>query len=168
VDASYAPIVSLSVAARRLGYRVAFRLLQLRWRLLRPVQEGVKCMITDGDRLLLVRHTYGSRAWELPGGSSHRDESPLVTAQREMEEELGLGDAPWRLCGELRGRTYGRHDRIHVVAAEVRDPVLRVDPVEIEAVAWFERERLPLWTGPLLDPVVRGAAHYAFGAPQAN
>jgi 8-oxo-dGTP pyrophosphatase MutT (NUDIX family) len=168
VVASYAAIVSLSIAARRLGYRVAFRLLQLRWHLLRPVQEGVKCMITDGDRLLLVRHTYGSRAWDLPGGGSRRGESPLVTARREMEEELGLGDAPWRRCGELRGRLYGRHDQIHVVAAEVHDPVLRVDPVEIDAVAWFARDRLPLWTGPLLEPVLTGAAPYAFDDPPAG
>jgi 8-oxo-dGTP pyrophosphatase MutT (NUDIX family) len=155
--------VPLSIAARRLGYRLAFRLLQVRWYLLRPVQEGVKCLITDGERLLLVRHTYGSRAWDLPGGSTRSGELPLTTARREMEEELGLGDAAWRLCGELRGRLYGRRDRIHVIAAEVHDPVLRVDPVEIEAVAWFHRDRLPLWTGPLLAPVLTGAAPYAFG-----
>jgi 8-oxo-dGTP pyrophosphatase MutT (NUDIX family) len=165
VVASYALVVPVSIAAKRLGYRVAFRLLQLRWLLLHPVQEGVKCLITDGEALLLVRHTYGSRAWELPGGASRHGESPLDTAQREMDEELGLGDAPWRPCGELRGRLYGRHDRIHVVAAEVHDAQLRVDPVEIEAAAWFDRDRLPLWTGPLLDPIVRGAAPYAFGDP---
>ena len=162
--------MSLSIAARRLGYRLAFRLLQVRWHLLHPTQEGVKCMITDGGKLLLVRHTYGSRAWDLPGGASRPYEPPLQTARREMEEELGLGAADWRPCGELRGRLYGRHDRIHVIAAEVHDPVLRVDPVEIEAAAWFDRDRLPLWTGPLLDPIVTGAAPYAFGdgAPAAG
>jgi 8-oxo-dGTP pyrophosphatase MutT (NUDIX family) len=157
--------VSLSIAAQRLGYRVAFRLLQLRWRLLHPVQEGVKCLITDGNRLLLVRHTYGSRAWDLPGGASRHGEAPLQTARREMGEELGLADAPWRPCGELRGRLYGRHDRIHVVAAEVSAPTLHIDPIEIDVAAWFERDRLPLWIGPLAAPILRDAAPYAFGDP---
>jgi 8-oxo-dGTP pyrophosphatase MutT (NUDIX family) len=154
--------VPLTIALQRLGYRFAFRLLQVRWLALRPVQEGVKCVITDGDRLLLVRHTYGSRAWDLPGGATRDGETPIATARREMEEELGLGDAPWRPLGELRGRLYGRHDRVHVIAAEVRDPTLRIDPVELEVVAWFDRDRLPLWTGPLLTPILDGAAPYAF------
>ena len=157
-----------AIALQRLGYRVAFRMLQVYWFVLRPVQEGVKCLITDGDRLLLVRHTYGSRAWDLPGGATRDGESPMATARREMEEELGLGDVPWRPLGELRGRLYGRHDCIHVLAAEVHDPVLRVDPVDIAAATWFARDRLPLWTGALLDPIVREAAPYAFGDPPAE
>ena len=82
-----------TVPLKRLGYRVAFRGLQVRWAIQRPVTSGVKCLITDGDRVLLVRHTYGPRAWDIPGGRTKRGEDPLTTARREMEEELGLGDA---------------------------------------------------------------------------
>lgn len=145
-----------SVPIKRLAYRVAFRLLQVRWVVQRPVTEGVKCLITDGDRVLLVRHTYGPRAWDLPGGRSKRGEDPLETARREMEEELGLGDAGWRAHGQLRGTIYRRRDRISVVHADVSAPELRVDPVEIEAAAWFERDRLPLWISPFVGPVLAG------------
>jgi len=146
------------VPVRRLGYRIAFRALQLRWAVQRPVTVGVKCLITDGDRVLLVRHTYGSRAWDLPGGRSRRGEDPVATARREMQEELGLGDADWTPHGELRGRIYGRRDHIHVVRAAVSSADLRVDPVEIEAVAWFARDRLPLWVTPFVGPVLAGDA----------
>lgn len=146
-----------TVPLRRLGYRIAFRALQVRWALQRPVMVGVKCLITDGDRVLLVRHSYGSRAWDLPGGRSRRGEDPLATARREMEEELGLGDAAWERHGQLRGRIYRRRDQIQVVHAEVAAPALRVDPVEIEAAAWFERDRLPLWVSPFVGPVLAGA-----------
>lgn len=145
-----------TVTLKRLGYRLAFRMLQVRWALARPVTEGVKCLITDGERVLLVRHTYGPRAWDLPGGRGRRGEDPLATARREMEEELGLGHVVWRPHGELRGRTYGRRDEIKVVRAEVPPAALRVDPVEIEAVAWFERDRLPLWISPFVGPVLAG------------
>jgi len=154
---AYAPwAMPSTVPLRRLGYRIAFRLLQLRWALQQPVAEGVKCLIVDGDRVLLVRHTYGSRVWDLPGGRSRRGEDPVLTARREMEEELGLGDAAWERHGELRGRTYRRRDEIHVVLARVSSPALRVDPVEIEAAAWFERDRLPLWVSPFVGPVLAG------------
>jgi 8-oxo-dGTP pyrophosphatase MutT (NUDIX family) len=146
--------VELSVTLRRLGYRLAFRLLQLRWVLLRPRVEGVKCLIADGERVLLVRHTYGARAWDLPGGTSRRGEAPAATAAREMAEELGLGGLGWRPLGELRGRMYRRHDVIHLLGTEVDHPSLRVDPGEISVVAWFERDRLPLWRSPLLEPII--------------
>jgi 8-oxo-dGTP pyrophosphatase MutT (NUDIX family) len=145
-----------SVPLRRLCYRAAFRLLQLRWALQRPVAEGVKCLIIDGEQVLLVRHSYGSREWDLPGGRTRRGEDPVATARREMQEELGLGDAAWTPHGELRGRIYRRRDQIHVVRARVAAPALRVDPVEIEAVAWFERDRLPLWVSPFVGPVLAG------------
>jgi 8-oxo-dGTP pyrophosphatase MutT (NUDIX family) len=146
-----------TVPLRRLGYRLAFRMLQLRWIVQRSVTVGVKCLITDGERVLLVRHSYGPRTWDLPGGRSRRGEDPLATARREMEEELGLGDADWELHGELRGRSYRRRDQIHLVRATVSSPALRVDPVEIEAAAWFERDRLPLCVSPFVGPVLAGA-----------
>lgn len=154
--AAYAPPVPPLVRLRRLGYRLAFRVLQVRWLLSHPDQRGVKCVITDGDRLLLVRHTYGMRAWDLPGGRTRRCESALATTRREMEEELGLGDAPWHELGELRGRLYRRRDTIHILGAEVSAPTLRVDPVELEAAAWFDRDRLPLWVTPYVRPTLDG------------
>ncbi len=152
----YAANVTLSVTLQRLAYRVAFRLLQVRWVLLRPEQRGVKCLITDGDRVLLVRHSYGPRVWDLPGGRGHRGEPPLETARREMEEELGHGDAPGRRLGTLRGRSYGRHDHIDVIAAELPAPRLRVDPVELEETRWFPRDALPSPRSGFVDPILHG------------
>ncbi|MGH2910358.1 MAG: NUDIX hydrolase [Solirubrobacteraceae bacterium] len=149
-----------TVALQRLGYRLAFRVLQLRWAVQRPVTEGVKCVISDGDRVLLVRHSYGPAAWDLPGGRSRRGEDPLATTRREMEEELGLGDSDWQPHGTLRGRIYRRRDKIHVMRAEVSSPDLRVDPVEIDAVAWFETGRLPLNVSPFVGPVLAGDAGF--------
>lgn len=152
--APYAAAVPSTIPLRRAGYRVAFRLLQVRWRLLHPRLEGVKCLISDGERVLLVRHTYGSRAWDLPGGMSRRGESPAATARREMAEELGLPPLPWTTLGALRGRMYGRHDAIALVGAEVHDPPLHLDPGELTAAAWFHRGRLPLWRSRLLEPII--------------
>ena len=50
-------------------------------------------------RVLLVRHTYGSRGWDLPGGSMKRGEAPVNAARREMHEELGVTIDDWRSLG---------------------------------------------------------------------
>ena len=145
---------------RRWGYRVAYRILQLYWLLASPDQRGVKCLLTDGDRVLLVRHTYGSRAWDLPGGSLKRDELPLSAARREMEEELGQGDADWVSLGAIRGRMHRRHDAIEVFGAEVSRPDLRLDLGELAVAAWFEVDRLPLEVGPYVAPIIAGTRRY--------
>ena len=62
---------------------------------------GVKCVLTDGDRVLLVRHTYGPREWDLPGGGVKRGERPATTARREMHEELGSKIDDLRDAGEV-------------------------------------------------------------------
>jgi 8-oxo-dGTP pyrophosphatase MutT (NUDIX family) len=147
-----------TVPLKRLAYRAAFRGLQVRWAIQRPVTAGVKCLITDGDQVLLVRHTYGDRRWDLPGGRSKRGEDPVTTARREMQEELGLGDAAWHPHGELRGTIYRRRDEIHVVHASVSSPTLQVDPVEIASTCWFARDRLPLSVSPFVGPVLAGVS----------
>ena len=123
-------------------------MLALVWLLARIRRSGVKCLITDGDRVLLVRHSYGSRAWDLPGGAGRRGESAPAVARREMAEELGIDITTWRELGTLRS-VRGRH-HVRVLTAEVSAPMLQLDSVELQTAAWFDRDRLPLWTSPLL------------------
>lgn len=147
----------LSIRARRLGYRIAFRLLQVAWFVRRPRKSGVKCLITCGGEILLVRHTYGARAWDLPGGAIKRGEPPLDAARREMEEELGLGSASWHPAGELRGCDSFRHDVIHCYRADLPEPTVRPDPVELATTGWFAPDTLPSQLAHYVRPVLEQA-----------
>jgi 8-oxo-dGTP pyrophosphatase MutT (NUDIX family) len=146
--------VSLTLRIRRLGYRLAFRSLQVFWFVARPRKEGVKCLVTDRDRVLLVRHTYGRRSWDVPGGSIKRRESPLSAAHREMSEELGLDGAHWAEIGQVRGRLDYRRDIIHCFRTELTAPVLTLDRVELETAEWFPRADLPADLAPYVDEIV--------------
>jgi 8-oxo-dGTP pyrophosphatase MutT (NUDIX family) len=146
-----------TIRARRLVYRVAAQLL----RFLRPLVPidwgGVKCVLTDGDRVLLVRHTYGSRQWDLPGGGRHRGERSIDAARREMHEELGLQIDNWRELGRLLARTERHRQTIDVFGAELSSPALELDLGEIQVAAWFARDRLPLDTARFVAPILTGA-----------
>lgn len=133
----------LPVPVRRFGYRSAYAALRVYWFLFRPTMSGVKCVLTDGDRVLLVRHTYGPRAWDLPGGSVKSGEAPVSAAQREMYEELGVSVDSWRLFGELRAVIDHRRDHVHLFQAELESPRLNIDRGELRAAGWFRRTELP-------------------------
>jgi 8-oxo-dGTP pyrophosphatase MutT (NUDIX family) len=154
---TYPQPMSPAIRARRLAYRIAAVLL----RVLRPLVPidwgGVKCVLTDGDRVLLVRHTYGSRQWDLPGGGRRRGEASLDAARREMREELGLEIDGWRALGQLRARIEHHRQTIDVCGAELSSPTLRLDLGEIEVAAWFERDRLPPDTAAFVAPILTGA-----------
>jgi|SRR5450755_1080627 ADP-ribose pyrophosphatase YjhB (NUDIX family) len=153
-ETTYATSVHLPIALRRLGYRTAYRGLQLFWFVARPSKSGVKCVLTDGDRILLVRHTYGHRDWDLPGGALKRNEQPLSGARREMGEELAIGSAEWTALGELRGTVDRRRDTVHCFQAKLAAPTITIDRGELATAKWFPRTQLPPDLGPYVVPIV--------------
>jgi ADP-ribose pyrophosphatase YjhB (NUDIX family) len=149
--------VPVTLTLRRLGYRFAYRVLQVFWFIARPPKQGVKCLVTCRDRVLLVRHTYGNRAWDVPGGAIKRGELPLAAARREMGEELGLSGVEWIDIGEIRGNVNHRRDTIHCFRAEMCEPSLTIDRGELAVVDWFERGAFPEDLAPYVGSVIARA-----------
>jgi 8-oxo-dGTP pyrophosphatase MutT (NUDIX family) len=147
-------MMRLPVGLRRWCYRRAYSVLRLYWFVARPRTVGAKCVLTDGDLVLLVRHTYGHAEWELPGGAIRRREQPLHAARREMHEELGLQIDDWRPLGTLDGNLDSHPATLHCFTAEIGGRPLTVDPGEIERVDWFPRERLPDELGRYVRPIL--------------
>ena len=146
--------MQLPVALRRLAYRAAYRGLQLAWAVKPPTKSGVKCILTDGDRILLVRHTYGDRRWDLPGGSPKRHEPPLSAARREMREELGVEIAEFAQLGLVQGSRRDRRAPVHCMQAELSAPEITIDEGELSAARWFLRTGLPSDLGPYVLPIM--------------
>jgi ADP-ribose pyrophosphatase len=146
--------VPLPVPIRRLAYRFAHRLLRTWWFFRHPPLQGVKCVLTDGDRVLLVRHTYGRREWDLPGGTPRRGEAPIEAASREMEEELGVRISDWQPLGDLVRVSYRCQDTLHCFRAELSSPELALNRAEIDAEQWFPQRDLPTPLGRHVEPVL--------------
>ncbi|MCA9308950.1 NUDIX domain-containing protein [Candidatus Saccharibacteria bacterium] len=49
-----------------------------------------RVLVKNGNKILLVKSTYGSRRWELPGGGVEKGETARQAARRELEEETSL------------------------------------------------------------------------------
>jgi 8-oxo-dGTP pyrophosphatase MutT (NUDIX family) len=130
-------------------YLVAYQLARVYWFLARPTKRGVKCVITRGEDVLLVRHTYANRhGWELPGGSIKRGEAPLDAARRETLEELDLAIEDWNALGDFFAKYEHRKDTMfcfHAVVGDDASPV--ADRIEIAETRWFPSSALPPRTG---------------------
>ncbi len=139
---------------RRLGYRSAYSALRVYWFVVRPSSRGVKCVITHGEYVLLVRHTYGPSTWELPGGAIRRGEEPVTTAIREMNEELGISIEDWTRQGEAVVETDHRHDRVQFFTAEVSALKIEINQAELSEAQWFSRRQLPPNLGRYADAII--------------
>jgi 8-oxo-dGTP pyrophosphatase MutT (NUDIX family) len=142
------PMPAAPVRFRRAGYRAAHAVMRSYWRVVRPHTRGVKCVVRNGNAVLLVRHAYGDRRrWELRGGGITRGEEPRATAAREAREELGIDLAEWRALGSVEARGYGK--RTTLECFEGRPPArhVTIDEGEIEEARWFELAELPAAIG---------------------
>jgi 8-oxo-dGTP pyrophosphatase MutT (NUDIX family) len=135
--------VELPIPLRRLAYRCAYVVLWVYRSVARPSLHGVKCVLVDADKVLLVRHTYGRREWDFPGGGLKRNESPFAAACREMKEELGVEIDDWVAVGDVLARFQRTRSTMHCFRAEVSAPQLTLDHGEILTARWFALDGLP-------------------------
>lgn len=122
------------------------------WWLARPTVIGVRTIVLDGDdRVLLVRHTYGHRAWYLPGGGAKRGETLAQAAARELEEETGVEVEPdsMDLLGVFTNLRQHKTDHIAVFVARSGTWEDKAHgAAEIAERGFFKLSELPEGTSP--------------------
>ena len=144
----------------RAGYRLAHAVRIRWWRLARVQLTGSRVLAFDENgRLLLIRHSYGSGSWMLPGGGIARGEDPLAAAQRELAEETGLVLHGARCFAVVEEPLHGTVNRVHLFTGRaVGAP--RIDGREVVAAAFFATDALPDGLSPALG---RGLADWLAG-----
>ncbi len=114
---------------------------------------GVRTMVLDGNKVLLVRHTYYP-GWHFPGGGVDPGETIEAAARREILEETGFAvNGPLELFG-LYHHTFAS-DRDHVsffIARSARRLHEFKPSREIAEIGWFDLDKLP-------EPLGRGTGN---------
>jgi len=135
---------------QRAGAWIGYRLTKAYWWIRRPIVLGVRVFITDGNRVLLVRHTYREGLF-LPGGSPRTNEPLTITAHREAKEETGIDVEPKEVLGVYSTLSQPVSDHVVVFICDIPSPA-SIDlgqsrrerhTSEIEAVKWVSTKHLP-------------------------
>jgi 8-oxo-dGTP pyrophosphatase MutT (NUDIX family) len=123
--------------------RVAHRLRD-RWRRWRKTPlEGVSMIARDLEgRVLLVRHSYGPRAWYFPGGGIRKGETPEAAASRELREETGCECDGVFMVGHFEEEVSGSPHTAHVVTCITHD-MPSPDRREVVEARFFPTHSLP-------------------------
>ena len=121
----------------------AHRLRVVWWRLRKPLLIGCRVLAFDeAGRVLLVRHSYGSGRWMLPGGGVARGEEPLVAACRELAEETRCALLDPREIAVIEEPLAGATNRVHVITGQAVG-VPQGDGREIVEARFFAPEAMP-------------------------
>lgn len=128
--------------------RIARRLIALGARFQRPMTLGVRGLVLDDRRrVLLVRHTYVD-GFYLPGGGVESRETLVDALKRELHEEANvLIDEPPELFGVYFNRRFSARDHVAlylVRAFRIIEP--RVPDREIAEAGFFALDALPAET----------------------
>ncbi len=125
-------------------YKILFYPAKLLWFLTRPEVNAVGAIIEHDQKLLMVRQTYGNgKVWHFPGGLKKNSESAIVSAQREIKEELGI-DIDLVEIGRTKFRADFRSVSSTCFYAQIPFlPKLRLDNKEIAESKWWPKDRLP-------------------------
>ncbi len=127
----------IPASLHRLGLRLAHGVRRRWWRWAQVKLEGCRVLALDSaGRVLLIRHSYGSGNWLLPGGGIARGEAPLAAAQRELAEETGLRLEQARCFAVIDEPLYGTVNRVHLVCGKAQGE-LRCDGREVIAARFF-------------------------------
>ncbi|GMU73937.1 MAG: hypothetical protein AMXMBFR44_1360 [Candidatus Campbellbacteria bacterium] len=113
------------------------------WLITHPKTEGAKVVLTCGEHVLAVVHTYGPQKFMFPGGAKEPGEQGRATASREVSEELGVMPKDLVYIGTIHYDGEHKDDTIHVFHGELDSQETFFDPFEIRSVSWFHRSAVP-------------------------
>lgn len=103
--------------------------------------EGVRIIIFDTGRVLLLRHWYAPWVWTLPGGGIDRGEDAQRAAVRETREETGL------IVRSIENA--GTDENVHLFVCKSFEGTLAIRPnIEIMTRRWFDINNLPAEISP--------------------
>lgn len=113
------------------------------WFIFRPKTRGVKCIIENNEKFLLVKLNYAHRLWTFPGGKVNRKESYMEAGIRETKEETGIIIKDLVYVDFYKANKEYKDDTVEIYYGNSSIIETKIDLIEIEKADWFRRDSLP-------------------------
>lgn len=126
---------------RRLVLSLGFRVLRVVWFFTRPITVGVRILLLQDGKVMLVRHSYQA-GWFLPGGGVKRGEILAEAVRREAAEECGAYIDTMELWGIYSHTNVYKNDHVAVFVSEDFH-LEQQKAAEISEAAFFRLDSLP-------------------------
>ncbi len=130
---------------------------QITLEIVRHPGGAVIAAIDDKSQICLLRqyrHAVSNFIWEVQAGKLDPGEAPLITAQRELEEEAGILAKRWSELGIIYSTPGFCDERLHLYLAQDLTLTSRsLQPDESIQVHWFAFAKALNWalTGEIQD-----------------
>ena len=134
--------------------KFAYPIAKLYWFIFRPKTFGVKCIIKSNDKILLVRHSYGTGWWSFPGGGIKKGELPEQAVEREIKEELGIELNNIEYIDKFINTGEYKIDTVHCFVADARNENIERSEIELKEADWFLLTNLPKPFSPVTQKVL--------------
>lgn len=109
----------------------------------RPISLGVKILVENEGKLLMVRISYAHKLWSFPGGGVKKGESFKEAAKRELEEEVGIKVSDMIEMGEYRSDRNYMRNMVKCFYAKVDSSFFKIDDFEISEAGWYSFDKFP-------------------------
>lgn len=110
----------------------------------RRMTLGARGVLVDGNKVLLIRHTY-VKGWQFPGGGVDAGETMENTMRREVIEETGYEtEGEVIMHGVFLNNEVSKRDHVALYIVKNFRQVHKFEPNrEIAEVRWFDVNELP-------------------------
>lgn len=119
------------------------RLCRVYWFIFRPRTQGVKVLVLNQGKILMVRLTYYPNTWTFPGGGIHKNEDGRNAAIRECREETGIRLCDPEYLGSIDFDHEYKKDTVFVFRETIDDQELVIDGTEVAEAKWYGLDELP-------------------------
>ena len=123
-------------------YNILFKILGVYWHVFSPQTAGVRVMIINNGKVLLVKHSYRD-GYYFPGGGIKKKEHLVDGAIREVFEETGIRVKNLKLHGVYRKDNHSDTKLVYFTDTIDGGDKIKIDNKEIIHAEWFDLENLP-------------------------
>lgn len=109
----------------------------------RPKSLGVKVVVENNNKLLMVRIGYAHKNWTFPGGGVKRGESFEEAALRELKEEVGIITQSLIEMGEYSSDSNFKKNIVKCFYMHTDSSFVKIDNFEIVESNWYDQNEFP-------------------------